>query len=342
MLVTDAVAGPGTNHPPEAGLDFLWLELTGKCNLACVHCYADSSPLLPLFGGMELSDWKRVLCDSYELGCRKVQFIGGEPTIYPHLIELIEHARGLGYELVEVFTNGNAFTQRIKDAFQRFRVHLAFSVYADSASIHDGITLVPGSFSKTVQSIRWALASGLEVRVAIVESDRNSSVVEAARSFFAELGVGGVHVDGIRGVGRGAQDGNCESAMDALCGNCWQGKLCVTANGDMFPCVFSRAWIVGTAAEGIKPVVEGQRLSEFRSALKSRLLNDPVASDFPSEEDPERPTCNPDKAPCIPARVRQDLMEANPTSKPPCGPSKAKSCAPVREFSSADSVAAQG
>jgi hypothetical protein len=22
----------------------LWLELTGKCQLACVHCYADSGP----------------------------------------------------------------------------------------------------------------------------------------------------------------------------------------------------------------------------------------------------------------------------------------------------------
>src|SRR5208283_2388709 len=26
------------------GLDFLWLELTSRCNLQCVHCYAESGP----------------------------------------------------------------------------------------------------------------------------------------------------------------------------------------------------------------------------------------------------------------------------------------------------------
>ena len=25
-------------------LSFMWLELTGKCQLACGHCYADSGP----------------------------------------------------------------------------------------------------------------------------------------------------------------------------------------------------------------------------------------------------------------------------------------------------------
>ncbi len=25
-------------------LSFIWLELTARCNLECVHCYADSSP----------------------------------------------------------------------------------------------------------------------------------------------------------------------------------------------------------------------------------------------------------------------------------------------------------
>jgi MoaA/NifB/PqqE/SkfB family radical SAM enzyme len=35
-----------------AGLHFLWLEITQKCNLSCVHCYADSTPHQPLFGAM--------------------------------------------------------------------------------------------------------------------------------------------------------------------------------------------------------------------------------------------------------------------------------------------------
>jgi len=30
--------------PAGQGLDFLWLELTSRCNLRCIHCYAESSP----------------------------------------------------------------------------------------------------------------------------------------------------------------------------------------------------------------------------------------------------------------------------------------------------------
>ena len=32
---------PDTSVPP---LRFLWLEITGKCQLECTHCYADSGP----------------------------------------------------------------------------------------------------------------------------------------------------------------------------------------------------------------------------------------------------------------------------------------------------------
>jgi MoaA/NifB/PqqE/SkfB family radical SAM enzyme len=27
-----------------AELSFVWLEITGKCQLECAHCYADSGP----------------------------------------------------------------------------------------------------------------------------------------------------------------------------------------------------------------------------------------------------------------------------------------------------------
>ena len=34
---------PGRGCSVGAGLDFLWLELTNRCNLRCVHCYTESA-----------------------------------------------------------------------------------------------------------------------------------------------------------------------------------------------------------------------------------------------------------------------------------------------------------
>src|SRR5438045_3225579 len=80
-------SGPST----EPGLRFLWLELTGRCNLHCVHCYADSSPTSN-HGTMTTHDWEVVLDQAQELGVRKVQFIGGEPTLHPGFRELVIRA----------------------------------------------------------------------------------------------------------------------------------------------------------------------------------------------------------------------------------------------------------
>ena len=81
--------------PANAGLElkFLWLELTRKCNLECVHCYTDSSPARDLYETLGADDWKRALREAATLDCRSVQFIGGEPTLHPELPDLIDRFR---------------------------------------------------------------------------------------------------------------------------------------------------------------------------------------------------------------------------------------------------------
>ena len=77
-------------------LRFVWLEITGSCQLACVHCYAESGPT-GTHGTMTGGDWRRVIDQAAALGVRLVQFIGGEPTMHPELPRLVDHAlRKLG------------------------------------------------------------------------------------------------------------------------------------------------------------------------------------------------------------------------------------------------------
>ena len=77
-------------------LRFLWLEITGKCNLLCTHCYADSGPEADLYGNMAFEDWTRAISEAAELGCRQIQFIGGEPTMHPRLDDMVDHANHRG------------------------------------------------------------------------------------------------------------------------------------------------------------------------------------------------------------------------------------------------------
>src|SRR5262249_1460724 len=111
------------------GLDFLWLEITGKCNLACTHCYADSSPMKPLSEGLTYSDWLKIISEAYELGCRQIQFIGGEPTLHPDICSLISYAKETGFDFIEVFTNATRLSRELIQCFVENNVNVAASFY---------------------------------------------------------------------------------------------------------------------------------------------------------------------------------------------------------------------
>lgn len=82
---------------------FAWLEITGKCQLECTHCYADSGPT-GSHGQMRRQDWERVIDELAEAGVTMVQFIGGEPMLHPDLGALIDRATTRGLQ-VEVYSN---------------------------------------------------------------------------------------------------------------------------------------------------------------------------------------------------------------------------------------------
>jgi MoaA/NifB/PqqE/SkfB family radical SAM enzyme len=261
------VDGLHANPTTLAGVSFLWLEITAKCNLECSHCYADSSPRQQLHGQMTLEDWEAVIRDAAGLGCTQVQFIGGEPTLHPHLPRLIEFTSTCGYTFIEVFTNATVLSDKLLRTFKTHGVRIATSFYSDDPATHDAITGRPGSFTRTVAAIRNLSAQGLPVRAGIIEMDANKGHSDRALTLLHELGVSDVKVDFQRGVGRGAHPLHSPEPMTQLCGECSKGKLCVTSSRKIYPCVFSRFAEVGTVDQGVRNIVTSDRLLTFRASL---------------------------------------------------------------------------
>ncbi|WP_235878144.1 radical SAM protein [Saccharopolyspora karakumensis] len=116
----------------------MWLEITGRCQLECRHCYAESGPAGD-HGGMTDTDWRRVIDEAAEAGVKMVQFIGGEPTLHPSLPALIDHTRTRGIE-VEVFSNLVHVRLALWEVFAQPGVRLATSYYSTDAAEHAQIT----------------------------------------------------------------------------------------------------------------------------------------------------------------------------------------------------------
>jgi MoaA/NifB/PqqE/SkfB family radical SAM enzyme len=249
-----------------AVLDFVWLELTNRCNLRCVHCYAESAPTSGDDDVLDEEDYLALIEQIHGLGCRKLQFIGGEPTLNRSLPRLIAAAHARRFEFIEVFTNLTRISDTLLDTFRRFRVAVATSFYSHRPETHDGITGQPGSFDRTVRNMRRVLAAGLRLRVGVIEMDQNRADLAATRAFLETLGVQSIGGDRLRKIGRAA-DGFA-SDMRELCGSCAGNILTIGPDGLVAPCNMSKQWTVGSVLEqSLEEIVASPALSRVRTEI---------------------------------------------------------------------------
>jgi MoaA/NifB/PqqE/SkfB family radical SAM enzyme len=301
-------------------LEFLWLELTNRCNLRCTHCYAESGPQEHVHDLLGRTDYEALINESFLLGCRHLQFIGGEPTLNRDLPDLIRVAFEVGYSSIEVFTNLVSLPEQLLESFVRYKVKVATSVYSYESIMHDRVTQVSGSFEKTMRNIQRLLQAGVSVRAGVIAVDNNQAAVEATVSFLKKLGLEHVSTDRLRHFGR-AKDSK-DSCLSELCGNCAGNTLCIGPDGRISPCIMSKDWSVGSVLESsLTEIATSSRLSELRRDIYQATFHTSGGTVEMGGCNPDRKkTCNPDRGPSQPC---------NPcTPNGVCGPN---TCQPVRK-----------
>lgn len=283
-------------------VSFAWLEITGKCQESCVHCYADSSPR-GTHGDMVEEDWTRTIDQVRMLGGTMVQFIGGEPTLHPSLPALVDHSIKQGME-VEVYSNLTHVSDKMWHTLSQPGVSLATSYYSRSPEEHDKITNLRGSHKKTHDNIVRALERGIPLRAGIIGVMEDQQV-EAAHKELEDLGVEHIGVDYLRQVGRGIRDQ--EPNTDQLCGNCGDQQIAILANGDVQPCVFSR-WGEFTVGN-----VQEQPLEEILRSYRAAKVLGKLRGEFDQTITACRPNCSPN---CTPSAGKPLPQECPPNCLP--------------------------
>lgn len=86
----------------------LWrceLLLTDRCNFACPYCRGMREDLR---GAFSWDDARRVVDLWIADGLRNVRFSGGEPTLWPRLVDLCERCKAGGVRRIAISSNGSA------------------------------------------------------------------------------------------------------------------------------------------------------------------------------------------------------------------------------------------
>jgi radical SAM protein with 4Fe4S-binding SPASM domain len=258
----------------------LFLEVTGRCNERCQHCYASAGP--DVGTALTREECLRVIVQGRAAGFECLQLTGGDPLLCTFLPVLARAARTAGYPFLEIYTNGLALSESRLMALAPHAPDFAFSIYSHDAAIHDGVTRVPGSLERTCAAVRRVLAAGLKARVGIVALEASAPTLALTRAMVEALGVPAeaIAVDIPRQVGRGdglsvpelaehevrpAHGGPSPSTRREPTLS-WPGKLAVAYTGDVMPCIFARQVILGNVREeGLGEILERLRARRARS-----------------------------------------------------------------------------
>lgn len=301
----------GKNAVP---VDFLWLELTKRCNLECTHCYAESGPDATESDLMQAEDYIRVMDEAYALGCRQVQFIGGEPTLNKSLPDLIRHAHRRGFDYIEVFTNLMHMPDALLQLIRQLGVHVATSVYGATPEVHNAVTRNPTSHGRTMGNLLKLKEQQVPVRAGVIEMEQNAAHIDATLAYLDQLGIPAGR-DRLRHFGRGAQPGEAGQITE-LCGTCAGGTLRIGPDGSVSPCNMSAGWNVGSVLnQSLGHIMAEGKLNTMRERIYREVVEPQqqleMASCAPTQ-------CNPYNS-CCPTTQRCN----------PCGPHGCNPCRPA-------------
>ena len=181
----------------------LIMNVTYVCNNHCTFCAVGTRTQVDGHPSRQ-----REILDKYRRhGVRLVDFDGGEPTLNPELLPLIRHARRLGYERINVTTNGRlcAYEDFARKLVTSGLTTLLFSVHGPDLKSHAREVGVAEAFDQTLAGIRHCRAHAppsveLGMNVTLTKSNYRKLPELAALAW--ELGLRWLNVQFLTPFGR--------------------------------------------------------------------------------------------------------------------------------------------
>lgn len=178
------------------------LELTGRCNLRCVHCRASAS-LKEGKDELSLEEVKSIIDDIASFSKPILILTGGEPLVRKDIFEIASYASGKGLRVV-LGTNGTLITAEIAKKLLDSGVKRAsVSIDCAYAEEHDGFRGVKGAYELALQGVKACRDAGLEFQVNTTVTKRNLRELKKIHELARKSGAKAHHIFMLVPTGRG-------------------------------------------------------------------------------------------------------------------------------------------
>lgn len=120
------------------------IEFSRVCNFRCSYCYVPSGSQRE--NELTRAEIRDTILQAKEMGARKIIILGGEPSIYPHIREMIRFLSREGLT-IEMFTNGSGIDRKLAAVLAENRVRVALKLNSRDAAIQDELAGKVGASS---------------------------------------------------------------------------------------------------------------------------------------------------------------------------------------------------
>ena len=185
----------------------LW-EVTQKCNLNCIHCRADASPLKIEGKLIDGDNVLRLIDELKELNCPILSLTGGEPLLRHDIVGIVKYATSRGIK-TRIQSNGLLLTEPLASQLKEAGL-FSYGIGLDGSNpkINDKIRNYPGALKGAIKSIKILKKIGVKIHVEFTVTRINIDDVNNTLNMLEKLGVDTFLARATLFSGRARQDNN--------------------------------------------------------------------------------------------------------------------------------------
>lgn len=153
---------PLTTRRQPPGPVVIW-NLIRRCNLACMHCYTNSSDR-EFKGELSTQEVFNVMDDLHRFHVPVLILSGGEPLLRPDIFDIASRAKKMGF-YVGLSTNGTFIDQTVVTRLKNLNLNYVGISLDGIGKTHDQFRKKEGAFEAALNGIRLCRDHGIKVGV---------------------------------------------------------------------------------------------------------------------------------------------------------------------------------
>lgn len=188
----------------DAPLRMIAWELTGSCNLRCLHCRA-SAVDRPLPNEFTTEESFKLLDDIVSFAKPVIILTGGEPLLRKDVFDIARYGTEKGLTMT-MGSNGTLITPEVAQKIKESGIkRVAVSLESSQPPLHDAFRNVPGAYDATMEGIKNLKAAGVSFQIDPTITSRNVDDIDNIVNLSVELGADAVHIFLLVPTGRGKE-----------------------------------------------------------------------------------------------------------------------------------------